>query len=91
VANTRQEGAVFPSKIMFVKSVEIDKTMSNVKLPAHKAGLPGKEISFILCPITPPTRRGLRGTCRSKLKVQIKLKFQISNTEHLTLTHLAFN
>ncbi|GEM_PF-6607525 len=36
-----------------------------VKLPAHRAGLPGKEISFILCPLTPPTRRGLRGTCRS--------------------------
>jgi hypothetical protein len=29
-----------------------------------RAGLPGKEISFILCPLTPPTRRGLRGTCR---------------------------
>gem|GEM_PF-6078265 len=39
-----------------------------VKLPAHRAGLPGKEISFILCPLTPPTRRGLRGTCRSRNK-----------------------
>jgi len=37
-----------------------------VKLPAHRAGLPGKEISFILCPLTPPTRRGLRGTYRSR-------------------------
>jgi hypothetical protein len=37
-----------------------------VKLPAHRARLPGKEISFILCPLTPPTRRGLRGTFRSK-------------------------
>ena len=25
-----------------------------VKLPAHSAGLPGKEISFVLCPLTPP-------------------------------------
>ena len=33
-----------------------------VKLLAHRAGLPGKEISFILCPLTP---QGLRGTCRS--------------------------
>jgi hypothetical protein len=28
--------------------------MTNVKLPAHRAGLPGKEVSFILCPLTPP-------------------------------------
>jgi hypothetical protein len=25
-----------------------------VKLPTHSAGLPGKEILFILCPLTPP-------------------------------------
>ncbi len=46
-----------------------------VKLAAQRARLPGhavasrmraKEISFILCPLTPPTRRGLQGTCRSK-------------------------
>jgi hypothetical protein len=38
-----------------------------VKLPAHRAGLPSKEISFILCPLTPliPPRAG-RGTFRSK-------------------------
>jgi len=38
----------------------------DVKLPANEAGLPGKEIPFILCPLTPPTRRGLRGTLRPK-------------------------
>ena len=43
-----------------------------VKLPAHRAGLPGNEISFFIVSLdplglsTPPTRRGLRGTCRSK-------------------------
>ena len=42
------------------------RTIRIVKLPAHRAGLPGKEVSFILCPLTPPTRRGLRGTFRSK-------------------------
>jgi drug/metabolite transporter (DMT)-like permease len=32
-----------------------------VKLPAHRAGLPGKEEScFLLRPLSPPTRRGLR-------------------------------
>jgi hypothetical protein len=24
------------------------------KLPGHKPGLPGNEISFLLCPLTPP-------------------------------------
>ena len=28
------------------------------------AELPGKVISFILCPLAPPIRRGLRGTFR---------------------------
>jgi hypothetical protein len=41
-----------------------------VKLPAHRAGLPGEEISLILRPLTPPTRRGLRGTFRSNVKAQ---------------------
>ena len=32
-----------------------------MKLPAHRAGLPGKEaICFLLRPLSPPTRRGLR-------------------------------
>jgi hypothetical protein len=35
-----------------------------MKLPAQRAGLPGKEVSFMLCPLTPPTRRGLQGTLR---------------------------
>jgi hypothetical protein len=43
-----------------------------VKLPAHGEGLPGKEISFILCPLAPPTRRGLRGTFRSQKPVPNK-------------------
>jgi len=37
-----------------------------VKLPARRACLPGEEISFILCPSTPPIRRGLQGTFRPK-------------------------
>jgi hypothetical protein len=38
-----------------------------VKLPAHRAGLPGKVISFcVLCPLTPPRRRGLQGMFRQK-------------------------
>jgi lipid A 3-O-deacylase len=33
-----------------------------VKLPAHGAGLPGKEeFCFFVCPLSPPTRQGLRG------------------------------
>jgi hypothetical protein len=37
-----------------------------VKLHAHSAGLPGDEISFILCPLTPPIPlQAGRSTCRS--------------------------
>jgi DNA-binding response OmpR family regulator len=43
-----------------------NELIARVKLPAQRAGLPGKEISFIWCPLTPPTRRGLRGTFRSR-------------------------
>ena len=32
-----------------------------VKLPAHRAGLPGKVLSFILCPFTPPIPIGRDG------------------------------
>jgi hypothetical protein len=32
-----------------------------VKLPAHRAGLPGEEVSFILCPLTPAYKAGLAG------------------------------
>jgi len=28
--------------------------MPNLKLPGHRPGLPGKEIPFQLCPLTPP-------------------------------------
>jgi spermidine synthase len=31
-----------------------------LKLPAHRAGLPGKETMLTLHPLSPPTRRGLR-------------------------------
>jgi hypothetical protein len=54
--------------------LEAEGKMSNVKLSAHRAGLPGKEMSFLIVPLdplglsTPPTKRGLRGTCRSKFK-----------------------
>jgi hypothetical protein len=30
--------------------------IKKVKLPARRAGLPGKEVYFILCPLTPPIR-----------------------------------
>jgi len=41
--------------------------MSNfMKLPGHRPELPGNVISLILCPLTPRTARGLRGTLRPK-------------------------
>jgi len=32
-----------------------------VKLPAHRAGLPGKEISFFIVPLEPAYKAGLAG------------------------------
>jgi hypothetical protein len=52
------------------------RTQWIVKLPGHRPGLPGhvvaspkraNEISFLLCPLTPPTGRGSRDTCRPKI------------------------
>lgn len=36
-------------------------SIRNVKLPPHKAGLPEKEISLILCPLIPPIPFGGTG------------------------------
>ena len=58
-----------------------------MKLPARKAGLPGhavaskmrvKEISFVLCPLTPSTRWGLRDTLRSRQKGQTEVTCPIA-------------
>jgi hypothetical protein len=35
--------------------------MPNVKLPAHRAGLPGNEISFFIVPLYPAYKAGLAG------------------------------
>jgi hypothetical protein len=43
-----------------------DFRLTVVKLPAHRAGLPEEEVSLILCPLTPPPKRGVRGTFRPK-------------------------
>jgi len=52
------------------------KFQIDVKLPAHGAAPPEKEIVFSWCPL-PPTRRGLRGTCRTKFTEQISKMFDI--------------
>ena len=51
------------SHVLLIRNGRVAKTgrRSDVKLPVHRAGLPGKEgICFLLRPLTPPTRRGLR-------------------------------
>jgi len=53
-----------------VNQVQTNSELLNVKLLAHRAGLPGKEISFILCPLTPPVplwREGVRPGQKSKI------------------------
>ncbi len=59
-----------------------DFRLTVVKLPAPRAGLPEKEVSFILYPLTPPTRRRLRGTVGSKAGGKRRWGFR-SETWHL--------
>ena len=47
--------------------------MTNVKLPAHRAGLPGNEISFLFVPLDPPYKAGVTG--------HLPVKYLIRNTE----------
>jgi hypothetical protein len=35
--------------------------LAHVKLPAHRAGLPGNEISFLIVPLDPAYKAGLAG------------------------------
>jgi hypothetical protein len=46
-----------------VKPFLIDyyKSSPNVKLPAHRAGLSGNEISFLFVPLDPAYKAGLAG------------------------------
>jgi len=53
-----------------------------VKHPAHRAGLPGKGLSFYMCPLPPPKRRGLRGTFRSNFERR-RQEFQYWDLEFL--------
>jgi hypothetical protein len=55
--------------------IDFPLMLHNVKLPAHKAGLPSKVISFYIVPLDPAylpaggqARRGLLGTFRSKFR-----------------------
>jgi hypothetical protein len=57
------------------------RTISNVKLPANRAGLPGhavasrmraKEVSIILCPLTPSVPLGETGHVPAKIQMPNK-------------------
>jgi len=39
-----------------------------VKLPAHRAGLPGNEISFLFVPLDPAYKAGLAGHLPAKVQ-----------------------
>ena len=58
------------------KQISKDEKSSNVKLPAHRAGLPEEEVLFILCPFLPAGRQGPRlsrfgGTGHVPAKIQM--------------------
>ena len=45
---------------------------AGLKLPAHRAGLPGKAFSFILCPLTPPIPLWRNGARSDQVSFQQK-------------------
>jgi hypothetical protein len=47
--------------------------MPNVKLPAHRAGLPGKETSFLIVPLDPAYKAGLAGHLPVKVRMEKSL------------------
>jgi len=44
-----------------MKTHSIEFKSTKVKLPAHRAGLPGNEISFLIVPFDPAYKAGLAG------------------------------
>jgi len=55
-----------------------------VKLPAHRAGLPGNEISFLIVPLDPAYEAGLAGHLPVK-------PVDNSTTRTIKLPHLSFD
>jgi hypothetical protein len=55
-----------------------------VKLPAHRAGLPGNEISFFIVPLDPAYKAGLAGHLPAK-------PVDNSTTRTIKLPHLTFD
>ncbi len=47
--------------------VKNTNTRVNVKLPAHRAGLPGNEISFLIVPLDPAYKAGFAGHLPAKV------------------------
>jgi hypothetical protein len=57
---------------------------ANVKLPAHRAGLPGNEISFLFVPLDPAYKAELAGHLPAK-------PVDNSTTRTINLPHLSFD
>jgi hypothetical protein len=57
-ARTRSSNAVhrLPSSVLIITNAIV-----NVKIPAHRAGLPGNEISFLTVSLDPAYKVGLAG------------------------------
>jgi len=58
-----------------------------VKLPAHRSGLPGKEMSFLIVPLGPAYKAGLAGHLPVKVQMpNAKSKeFQMSKRTEIRL------
>ncbi len=61
----------------------------NVKLPAHRAVLPGKEISFLIVPPDPTSKGGGCGTLAGQMvrlhRLAFRNKFFQNHRHHLLL------
>jgi hypothetical protein len=58
VSRTKSSNAVCrpPSSVLIITNTRVE-----VKLPAHRAGLPGNEISFFIVPLDSAYKAGLAG------------------------------
>jgi hypothetical protein len=73
--------------------LEEESKISNVKLPAHRAGFPGNEISFFIVPLDPAYKAGLTGhlpvtvqrwESLENWKNELRAKGNVGNRPHST-------
>jgi hypothetical protein len=62
-----------------------------LKLPAHRAGLPGNEISFLFVPLDPAYKAGLAGHLPANSFRELQPSRKIGEISHQVLTFPIFD